>query len=70
MGLNTKLHLAVTAGKIAHCTQADALIDGIEAEYLLADRGYDTDQVLAAAREAGMKPGDTAESESEVAAEV
>ena len=66
-GLNTKLHLAVaahwmpvrmavTAGAMADCTQAEALIDGIEAEYLLADRGYDTDKALAAARERGMAP--------------
>ena len=38
---------------MADCTQAEALIDGIEAEYLLADPGYDTNGV-AAARECGM----------------
>ena len=48
--------MAVTAGKVADCTQAAALIDGIDAEYLLADRGYDTNQVRAAARERGMAP--------------
>ena len=64
-GLNTKLHLAmdahgmpvcmaVTAGTVADCTQAEALIDGIDAEYLLADRGYDANRVLAAVRERGM----------------
>ena len=52
-GLTTKLHLAVdahgmpvrmlaTAGTVADCTRAEALLDGIAAEYLLADRGYDT----------------------------
>ena len=50
------VRMAVTAGTVADCTQAEALIDGIEAEYLLADRGYDTDQVLAAARGRGMAP--------------
>ena len=50
------VRMAVTAGTVADCTQVAALIDGIEAEYLLADRGYDTDQVLAAARERGMTP--------------
>ena len=50
------VRMAVTAGTVADCTQAEALIDGIEAEYLLADRGYDTDKVLAAARARGMAP--------------
>ena len=36
--------------------QAEALIDVIEAEYLLADRDYDTNKVLAAARARGMAP--------------
>ena len=39
---------------VADCTQAEALIDGIAAGRLLADRGYDTNAVLAAARERGM----------------
>ena len=50
------VRMAVTAGTAADCTQAEALIDGIDAEYLLADRGYDTDKALAAARERGMAP--------------
>ena len=45
-----------TAGTVADCTQAEALIEGIEAEYLLAARGYDTNGVLAAARARGMVP--------------
>ena len=45
-----------TAGTAADCTQAEALIDGIAARRLLADRGYDTNAVLAAARERGMVP--------------
>ena len=32
------------------------MIDGIEAEYLPADLGYDANGVLAAARERGMAP--------------
>ena len=66
-GLNTKLHLAVdahgipvwmavTAGTVADCTQAEALIEGFEAEYLLAYRGYDTNGMLAAARARWMVP--------------
>ena len=48
--------LGVMAGTVADCTQAEALIDGIEAEYLLAALGYDINRVLAAARECGMVP--------------
>ena len=64
-GLNTKLHLAVdahgmpvraiiTQGTTADCTQAVALIDGFTAENLLADKGYDTDTILAQAEKQGM----------------
>ena len=69
---NTKLRLAVdahgipvnlrvAAGTVANCAQPAALLDGIpldaaSAEYLLANRGYDTNRVLAAARELGMTP--------------
>ena len=50
------VNLLITAGTVADCTQAEALIDGIAAEHLMADRGYDTNKVLAAARERGMTP--------------
>ena len=57
MGLNTKIHLAVdangmpvrilvTAGPVADCTKANALIDGIFADWLLADRGYDSNEII------------------------
>ena len=36
----------VTSGPTADCTQACRLIEGLEAEYLLADRGYDSDQIV------------------------
>ena len=71
-GLTAKLHLAVDAhgmpvrmlamaGTVADCTQTEALLDGIEidrieTEHLLADRGYDTNAALAAARARGMDP--------------
>ena len=44
-----------TAGTVADCTRAEALLDGIAAEHLLADRGYDTNRVPAAARARGME---------------
>ena len=44
------VRLLAMAGTVADSTQAEALIEGIEAEHLPADRGYDTNAVLAAAR--------------------
>ena len=66
-GLNTKIHLAVdangmpvrilvTEGTRADCKEAVHLIEGISAEILLADRGYDTNEILTYAVSAGMKP--------------
>ena len=65
-GLNTKIHLAVdangmpvrilvTEGTRADCKEAVHLIEGISAEVLLADRGYDTNDILAYAVSAGMQ---------------
>ncbi|WP_155399170.1 IS5 family transposase [Xenorhabdus bovienii] len=64
-GFNTKIHLAVdahgmpiraliTSGPTADCSQAEALIDGIDAEHLLADRGYDSNTVVEQAEKQGM----------------
>ena len=64
-GLNTKIHLAVdangmpvrvliTEGTQADCKEAIHLIDGISAQTLLADRGYDTNQIIAFAASVGM----------------
>ena len=66
-GLNTKIHLAVdangmpirvlvTAGTRADCKEAIALIDGIAAQYLLADRGYDTNELIRYALANGIQP--------------
>jgi transposase len=46
----------ITAGTTADCTKACALIDGIAAEYLLGDRGYDTDEIVGKALAAEMEP--------------
>ena len=65
-GLNTTLHLAVdahgmpvrviiTQGATADCTQAARLIEGIAAEYLMADRGYDSDAIVEQARQQSMQ---------------
>ena len=41
-----------TSGTVADCSMAGKLIEGIDASYLLADKGYDTDTVI---EEAGME---------------
>ena len=49
------VRVAVTAGTTADCTQAAALIDGIAAQYLLADRGYDSNEIIDKAIETGYE---------------
>jgi transposase len=39
----------------ADCTHAGALIEGMKAEYLLADRGYDSDAIAEQAQRKGME---------------
>ena len=64
---NTKLHLAVdqndrpirttiAAGTTADCCQAKYLRPGIQAQYLLADRSYDSQAILQTAHQAEMRP--------------
>ena len=50
------VRLAVTEGTGADCSLALPLIEGVEAEYLLADKAYDTNGIIAAATELGMNP--------------
>jgi transposase len=58
-GLSTKIHAAVdalgnpvrlllTAGQTSEYTQVAALIEGFDADYVLADKGYDSDQFVSA----------------------
>ena len=46
----------VTSGTTADCTIAAQLIEGFQGEYLLADRGYDTDAIILKAADKGMTP--------------
>ena len=50
------VRVIVTEGTRADCKEACALIDGLSAEALLADRGYDTDEIIEAAIEGAMVP--------------
>ena len=49
------VRIFITKGTTADCTQAEKLIDGIEAGVLLADRGYDSEAIVRKAEEAGMQ---------------
>ena len=50
------VRILITEGTRADCKEAVHLIEGISAEVLLADRGYDTNDILAYAVSAGMEP--------------
>ncbi len=50
------LRAIITQGTAADCSQAVALIDGFSAQYLLADRGYDTNDIIAQAKLRDMEP--------------
>jgi transposase len=46
----------ITEGTRADCSQAENLIDGIDAKHLLADKGYDSDKIVKSAIDKGMEP--------------
>ena len=50
------IRVLITKGTAADCRYASQLIDGINADVLLADRGYDTDDIIVQASTAGMIP--------------
>ena len=44
-----------TAGSVADCTEACRLIEGLNAEHLIADKGYDSDAIIEQAELQGMR---------------
>lgn len=46
----------VTDTTVADCAVAEVLIADFQSEYLLADRGYDTDAIMRCALRSGMIP--------------
>src|SRR5262245_48170385 len=65
-GFGTKVHVAVdalgnpvrliaTAGQVADVTQAEALMDGLEVEHVIADKGYDSGKLAGAIEAAGAE---------------
>ena len=49
------VRMLLTDGTTADCTKAPELIVDVVARYLLADRGYDSDAIVAQAEEQGME---------------
>ncbi len=49
------VRVLITQGTTADCTQASRLIEGFDADYLLADRGYDSNAIIEQARKQGME---------------
>ena len=49
------VRVIITEGTRADCTQAIALIEGIDAQLLLADRGYDVNVIIEQAIKQGME---------------
>jgi transposase len=47
--------VVVTAGTVADCTIAEQLIEGVSADYLLADKGYDANSIVEKAESEGME---------------
>ena len=48
------VRILITEGTRADCKEAIHLIEGISADALLADRGYDANEIVAYALDAGM----------------
>lgn len=49
------LRVSITKGTTADCSQSRELTQKLKAEYLIADKGYDTNAIVDAAVSAGMK---------------
>jgi transposase len=49
------VRILITQGTAADCRQAGNLVEGIDADALLADRAYDTDEIVTMAQAAGME---------------
>ena len=50
------VRMFVTAGTVVDCSQACRPVEGITADYLLADKGYDSDALVEAFTKDGIKP--------------
>lgn len=50
------VRLLLTPGQESEYTQAEALIDGFHADFVIADKGYDSDAFVAAIESSGASP--------------
>lgn len=46
----------ITGGEVSDFTEAIHLITGLKAEHLIADKGYDSDEIVRFAKKQGMNP--------------
>jgi len=49
------VRIIATEGTRADCAEAEALITGIDAEHLIADKGYDSNAIVEKAQSQGMQ---------------
>ncbi len=47
------MRFVVTGGQVNDCTQADLLLENVQTEHVIADKGYDTEKVLGRVEELG-----------------
>jgi len=50
------VRILITPGTTANCTPAGRLIEGLSADYLPADRGYDSNALIDQAKNQNMEP--------------
>ena len=50
------VRMSITTSTTADCTRVGERVEGIEAGSLIADKGYDSDEIVGLARRAGMQP--------------
>ena len=55
-GLGNPTHIHLTPGNVHDVVEAPRLIEAAQGDYFIADKGYDSNAVVQAARAKGMKP--------------
>lgn len=51
--LGRPLRFVLTGGQLNDCTQANRLLENVKTEYVIADKGYDSERVLGKVAELG-----------------
>jgi transposase len=54
--LGNPVRLLLTAGQVSEHTQAGALVEGFRADFVLADKGYDSDAFVETIKASGATP--------------